>query len=292
MGKPNSATSTGLWAWMISLGLHGILLGGFAMVRVPTAVREVPEGRGAVVSLEAVSRVIEAEPIAPKPILKPILSDRAQASLPADSMPPVPTDLPMSAQIGDFSEELIGPAADFFGGPLAAGRICFVTDCSGSMFGRMGLVRDQLRQAIENLAPNQFFSVIFFREGETILESGSGSLVRAGATWKEKAIGLVESVRPGGTTAALPALRRAMELRTPGGQGAELIYFLTDGFDLDEPGAAAFLHEALTLRKKLAPGAVIHTIGFWTEPEDRRILETLAAQTGGLFIPVESAEEE
>jgi hypothetical protein len=292
MGRANNATSSGVWAWVISLGLHGILLGGFAVVRVPTAVREVPEGRGAVVSLEVVSRVIGTEPITPKPTLRPILSESPRADLSASPMPQVPTDLPGSPQNGVFSEELTGPSVDFFGGPLAAGRICFVTDCSGSMFGRMGLVRDQLRQAIENLAPNQFFSVLFFREGQTLLESGSGSLVRAGAASKRKAIDLVESIRPGGATAALPALRRAMELQTPGGQKAELIYFLTDGFDLDEAGAVRFLREVLGMRKKLAPYSVIHTIGFWTEPEDRRILETLAAQTGGIFIPVESKEEE
>jgi hypothetical protein len=292
MGRSNNATLRSVWAWLISLGLHGILLGGFALVRLPTAGRDVREGRGAVVSLEAVRRVIEAEPVVPKPTLRPILSDNAEANLSWRSMPEVPADLPVSGEAVDLSEELIHPSGTFFGGPLAAERICFVTDCSGSMFGRMGLVRAQLEQAIENLASNQFFSVLFFREGETILESGSGFLVRAGRESKQKALELVESIRPVGPTAALPALRRAMELRTPGGQGAELIYFLTDGFDLDDAGAARFVREVLGMRKKLAPQTVIHTIGFWTDPGDRRILEILAAQTGGIFIPVESVEEE
>ena len=40
-------------------------------------------------------------------------------------------------------------------------------------------------------------------------------------------------------------------------------------------------------RKELAPRAVIHTIGFWTEQADRWILETIASQSGGIFISVE-----
>lgn len=293
MGKPNHRISSGLWAWMISLGLHGVLLGGFALMRIPSEISEVRGDRGAVVSLEAVSRVIDSEPIAPKPALRPILSENPRSNPSAVSAPPVPTDIPMSSPDAvTFSEDLIGPSADFFGSRLAADRICFVTDCSGSMFGRMGLVRGQLTRTIGNLSANQFFSVLFFREGQIILESGSGSLQRASASSKQKAIRLIESVRPGGRTEALSALQRAMELRTPGGERVELIYFLTDGFDLDESGAAFFLHQAETLRKKLAPGVIIHTIGFWTEPEDRRILELLAAQTGGTFIPVESGAEE
>jgi hypothetical protein len=61
---------------------------------------------------------------------------------------------------------------------------------------------------------------------------------------------------------------------------------------LDETGAAGFIREVLALRKKLAPESVIHTIGFWADPEGCQILEILAAQTGGIFIPVDSAEEE
>lgn len=293
MGKPNRRISSGLWAWMISLGLHGILLGGFALVRVPSGISEVRVDRGAIVSLEAVCRVIESEPIAPKPTLRPILSENPRSTPSSDSAPPVPTDIPVSSPDAvTFSEDLIGASANFFGSRLAADRICFVTDCSGSMFGRMGLVRDQLTRTIKTLSANQFFSVLFFREGQMILESGSGSLQRASASSRQKAIRLIESVRPGGRTEALSALQRAMELRTPGGEKVELIYFLTDGFDLDEAGAVFFLHQAETLRKKLAPEVIINTIGFWTEPEDRRILEVLAVQTGGIFISVESGAEE
>jgi len=288
----NRSRATGIWAWAISLGLHGLLLGGFAMVGVPTGTRDIPEGTGAAALVETVSRMIEAEPIVPKPTLVPIQTTGPEPSISDRIMPEVPTALLGSERIEDFSADLLGWPGDFFGGSLAAERICFVTDCSGSMFGWMGLVRAQLRQAVENLAPNQFFSTLFFHEGNVILESGSGSLVRASADSRQKAIDLIESILPEGPTAALPALRRAMELKTPAGHGVELIYFLTDGFDLDETGAAGFIREVLALRKKLAPESVIHTIGFWADPEGRQILEILAAQTGGIFIPVDSAEEE
>jgi hypothetical protein len=78
-----------------------------------------------------------------------------------------------------------------------------------------------------------------------------------------------------------------MSLRTPAGQAPDLIYFLTDGFDLDSEGASDFLEQADAMRKHMAPQAVLHTIGFWTAPADCQILQELADRSGGTFTSVE-----
>lgn len=293
MRKPNRGTSMKTWAWMVSFGIHAILLGAFAFVRLHAAVSHPPADSAAFVSVEPASRVIRAETIAPKPKLRPIVSERPRVDLPSSSKPKPPADIPLHDSVpAVLSEDLISPSLDFFGNRSAAKRICFVVDCSGSMFGRMGLVREQLIKTVDKLAPDQFFSILFFQEGDTHLESGSGFLQRATGSSKQKALDLIHSVLPSGKTEALGALRRAMELRTPGGEGPEVIYFLTDGFELEESGAVLFVRQVEKMRKELAPGTMIHTIGLWTEQKDRWILETLASESGGSFISRESGQEQ
>ena len=226
----------GLGCWAVSAAVHAVCLGSLAFVHFPSGGLQGSGGSGAFLSNQAVGRVLEVEPTAPKPRLKPL---RAQRPLPsavqkgtfaaaaeerAEKGPIVPTPL---------SEDLIDPAVNFFGARRAAGRICFVVDCSGSMFGRMGLVRRQLIEAVHRLTPDQFFSIVFFGGTREYFETGAGGLRRASLSAKQEAIRLIKSVRPGGRTDALSALAKALSLRTPAGQGPDLIYFLTDGFDLD-----------------------------------------------------------
>lgn len=293
MRKLNSGTWTSLGAWSVSLGIHAVLLSVFSGVRLQSAVSQTHADSAAYLAMEQVSRVIQAEPITPKPKLRPILSEKVRVDFTPGSKPEPPIEIPLCGSVPSIlSDDLISPSVDFFGNRSAARRICFVVDCSGSMFGRMGLVRQQLTRAIDKLAPDQFFSILFFQEGDTILESGSGILQRATTVSKQKALDLIVTVLPSGKTEVLGALRKAMELRTPGGEGPELIYFLTDGFDLEESGAVLFVRHVEKMRKELAPQTAIHTIGFWTDQKDRWILEVLATESGGIFISVESGQEQ
>jgi len=284
----------GLGCWAVSAAVHAVCLGSLAFVYAPAGSQPAEAGAGAFSSNQAVGRVLEVEPTAPKPRLKPL---RAQRPLPsavqkgtfaaaaeerAEKGPIVPTTL---------SEDLIEPAVNFFGARRAAGRICFVVDCSGSMFGRMGLVRRQLIEAVHRLTPDQFFSIVFFGGTGEYFETGAGGLRRASPSAKQEAIRLIVSVRPGGRTDAMSALAKAMALRTPAGQGPDLIYFLTDGFDLDSEGAFDFLEQADAMRKQMAPQAVLHTIGFWTAPVDCQVLQHLADRSGGTFTSVEYKRE-
>jgi hypothetical protein len=155
------------------------------------------------------------------------------------------------------------------------------------MYGRMYRVKDQLRQSILKLTSGQAFSVIFFMDGQQVVMSGSGRLEQATAAAKSQALNLIASVRPEGTTDALHALEMAMRLQGPDGRGAEAFYFLTDGFDLDAAGSRDFLVAVQGLRRTLAPRAVLHTIAFSPQAQDRLLLETLAESTGGGFVEVD-----
>ena len=52
-----------------------------------------------------------------------------------------------------------------------------------------------------------------------------------------------------------------------------------------------FLETADAMRKQMAPQAVRHTIGFWTAPADRQILQQMAERSGGTFTSVEYKRE-
>ncbi|HOQ03846.1 MAG TPA: VWA domain-containing protein [Anaerohalosphaeraceae bacterium] len=285
----------GLGCWILSAGVHAVCLGALAFVRFPSGGTSDRPGSGAFSSIETPAAVRIRELTAPKPQVKPLTSERllspSAERKPHPEVRPEPTRNPSFSIPSHLSEELVRPLVNFFGNRSAAGRICFVVDCSGSMFGRMGLVRRQLAEAVSRLTPDQFFSVLFFGGNGRILELGRGELLRAVPAAKQDAIQLAESVRPEGRTDALSALARAMSLRTSDGRGPDLIYFLTDGFDLDKEGTASLAEQAEELRRKLAPQAVIHTIAFWASPMDRQVLEIIAQRSGGSFTCVDYEPE-
>ena len=175
---------------------------------------------------------------------------------------------------------------EFFGQKSIVSRVCYVVDCSGSMYGRMYQVKDQLKKSILKLNSRQGFSVVFFMEGQTVLTSGGDTLTPATAGTKSTALELIESVRPSGSTDAGHALEAAMQLKDTSGKGAEVVYFLTDGFDLDSASSRLFVEKVNRLRSKHAPGTVLHTIGFGPQPRDRQMLKHLAQNTGGAFIEI------
>jgi hypothetical protein len=222
---------------------------------------------------------IESEP-------KPLVVEAVEiepAADPAAIAEPVPTAPPLPPAPFATPNEV-----EFFGQKSIVQRICYVVDCSGSMYGQMYRVKDQLKQSIMKLNPSQAFCVLFFMDGREVLMTGSGKLEAATVRAKSQALELIGKVKPGGRTDAAHALECAMQLRDTERQGPEVIYFLTDGFNLDESGSQLFVDKINRLRRSLAPSAVVHTIGFWPEEADRRMLKTLAQQAGGVYIEVEN----
>ncbi len=284
----------GLGCWLVSAALHAVCLGALAFVHFPSGGGTADSASGSFSVSESAARLRMPEPTFPKPQIRPLKTERVLPSLERMKVPsvhssglePSPASIPFR-----LSEDLTGPSVSFFGACCSAERICFVVDCSGSMFGRMGLVRRQLTEAVSRLTPDQFFSVLFFGGGGRIWETGAGELRRAVPAFKQEAFRLVDSIRPEGRADALPALARAMMLKTAEGRGPDLIYFLTDGFDLTPEGTARLADRAEGLRKKLAPQSVIHTIAFWASAADREVLRTIAEQSGGCFTCVDYEPE-
>ncbi len=283
------------WALIFSVAAHSVTLAVFTGVKLSgrTEAKVTPKP---VISLQMIERVVAERTPKPKPRIEPIVepaveSESEQLPLVAEPQPPepvvadAPTEAPQVAEpVAQTQPQL--DEVEFFGQKSMVRRVCYVVDCSGSMYGRMYQVKDQLKQSILNLNSRQSFSVVFFMEGQTVLTSGGGRLAPATAGAKSTALELIESVRPSGSTDAEHALEQAMQLKDVSGNGAEAVYFLTDGFDLDSENSRLFSEKINRLRNAHACDAVLHTIGFDAQPRDRQMLRRLAQNTGGAFINI------
>jgi len=278
------------WALIFSVAVHSVTLAVFTGVKL-SGRAEGEVSPPPVISLQMIEQVVVAEPAPkPKPRVEPIVQPESkQPALIADPQPePLVADTPpeppqVVESIVDSKPE--PDEVEFFGQKSMVQRVCYVVDCSGSMYGRMYLVKDQLKKSILKLNSRQGFSVMFFMEGQTVLTS-SGTLAPATAGAKSTALELIASVRPSGSTDAGHALKAAMQLKDTSGKGPEVVYFLTDGFDLDAQSSRLFTEKVNRLRSKHAPAAILHTIGFAPQPQDRQMLKHLAQNTSGAFIEI------
>jgi hypothetical protein len=177
------------------------------------------------------------------------------------------------------------------GPPSEADRkLCYLVDCSGSMQGIFGRVRKRLEAAIAALRPDQYFSVVFFGDGQ-VSDLADGRLVRATPQAKRQAAAFIGLSRPAGVTNALEALENVVGLRDPSGRPPALVYFLTDGFELTGPDREEFSRRVTELLAQKAPSTRINTVGFWPQTSDRLMLEAIAARSGGqsVFITKEDS---
>lgn len=277
--------------------LHAAALAVFTSVRLSdrlsTDASEPPS-----ISMQMIETAMAQPAPIPKPKVEPVVKPEPREEPKPESEPepliaeetPViePTAEPVAAaEPAPQAPMATANEVEFFGQKSIVQRICYVVDCSGSMYGQMYRVKDQLKQSIMKLNPPQAFCVLFFMDGREVLMTGSGQLASATVGAKSQAFELIGKVKPGGSTDAINALECAMQLRDEDRHGPEVIYFLTDGFDLDDNGSQLFIEKVDHLRNSLAPTVVVHTIGFWPQDRDRQMLKTLAQNTGGEFIPVQ-----
>jgi hypothetical protein len=292
-------TSVKRWAWGLSIVFHVSLLVTFAFIKFSSGGNPPTHLAAPVTSIKTITAVTNLSPIVPKPKVNDISTkpDRIMANtippLPAVANPKPSLDLvpvseiPLAEAIG--SEVAISASAiEFFGQRTYCRKVCYVVDCSGSMQGMFSRVRDKLKRSIQSLQPDQYFYVIFFR-GDRLVESGIGRLIRATPRAKISANKFIDSVRPSGKTNALNALSRAMRTTDPAKRPPELIYFLTDGFDLEASQKTSdFADELEKTRRKYAPGTTINTIGFWTQTADVNILKAIAKNSSGTFTNIDN----
>lgn len=293
-------SDSGHKAWVISITVHLILISIFSTVKfssgpVNRAYATIPSAR-----ISQIRNFVKSQPVIPKPkVIKAVKTYEGDDNPAYLSMRP---DKEFIVKAQGYSTEKITagrgrnivvnnavlPAGiEFFGSSTKERRICFVVDCSGSMQGIFGQVRRKLKDSIEKLQPDQYFALIFFA-GARLIEYGNGELVRASSKNKSGALEFIDSIRPYGVTNALQAIRKAMSLRDQTGTAAGVIYFLTDGFELSDEDTRRFVRRVENLRKYFAPSTKINTIGFWIQRSDRSILETIAKQSGGEFVSIDT----
>jgi hypothetical protein len=169
-------------------------------------------------------------------------------------------------------------AGRFFGLQPGGGgnikRICYVVDCSGSMSETFDFVIAELKSSIGTLKKDQYFHVIFFSENRPI-ELDPKTLTRASRSNKQAAYRFLDTIVAERGTEPGPALKRAFDVNNDKGEGAQLIYFLTDGgFDPKLLGQLA----AWNRRRSVA----INTISF-VYRSDEQLLREIAALHGGQF---------
>lgn len=274
----------GYWALGLSLAAHLAALAATATMRfssVPLATaRACP-----VVSVQAFVPAPEpvSAPKAPEPSIAP---NRPEPTVPPPIETPRPTPATPSAE--PTPEPQQPPATVWFGGQeTAAQRICFIVDGSGSMNGLMYLVRDQLRWSIGRLDSGQAFEILFAAQNGRVTSVFGGRLKNAAPDAKAAALSAISRFRPQGQTEIEAAVVAALAARSEQGLPADVIYLVTDGFDLIAGKPSAFLERLAALRTRLGAAPTLHTVGVYPMDSDRALLRQIAEQFGGQCLIVE-----
>ncbi|NIA16979.1 MAG: VWA domain-containing protein [Planctomycetes bacterium] len=289
-------------AWTISVCLHLIAIVIFSRMVLSQSTKSIVIPRRVEAKISRIKEIIDNPPVTPLPKINALARKKGsfepEVATNLTTFEPKPAANPETlatlASAGSAAalpSKSIGSSVEFFGSRSYNRKICYVVDASGSMQGFFGNVRENLKQSIQNLQPDQFFHIIFFTS-KTLIRFEGSRLIRARASTKAAAYRFIDTVTPAGTTNALDALAGAMRLRDSFGKSPEIIYFLTDGFELTTRQSSRFLDKLLELRNNLAPRIKINTIGFWTQPEDYELLSKIARRTGGTFTRIRTQGNE
>jgi len=289
--RRSTSDSVRVGALSLSVAVHLAALTVLGSVHFRRDAEMSAEAVSADISVHVVERILEAPPAPkPKPRIEPTPAPTVARPLPkpAEPAPPAPPAPKQEPAQPVVSKPDSRPADTVFfsGTTVAAKRVCYVVDGSGSMFGLMYLVREQLRESILKLSAEQSFNVVFFMETGQLLQAFEGTLEKASPSAKAEALNLLGRIRPGGQTIAEDALGAAMRMSDKSGRRAEVLYFVTDGFDLMDGDGQAFIRRIDALRQSVSPGTVVHTIGIYPEARDSGILARLAQVCGGRYIEV------
>jgi hypothetical protein len=168
-----------------------------------------------------------------------------QATTPGDYGPPLsaipgqPTSIQVAGQgegEGAGGSGAAGGVASttFFTVPAQGQRFVYVLDRSGSMglHQALAIACRELTASLARLPATASFQVIQYNSTAAPLVGRQGELVPATADNIRQATAALEALPASGTTKHLPALQMALAL------APDVIYFLTDGDDLDDTDPA------------------------------------------------------
>jgi Ca-activated chloride channel homolog len=125
------------------------------------------------------------------------------------------------------------PPARVTNAEIPAREYVFVVDVSGSMEGfPLNTAKELLRNLIGQMRPTDYFNVVLFAGGSTVLAAKS---LRAEPQNSASAIRLIEQQRGGGGTELLAAIKQAMSLPREAHISRSLV-LVTDGYISGEQG--------------------------------------------------------
>jgi hypothetical protein len=289
-----------IWAWALSIIFHALLLALFAVVGFSKSTHAPYAAAVPKITVSQIKQLNQTPVISPKPKIKntsspvkiplalqqlTIINDTENKTSPTHTTAQGISHLASTAQ--SLNSNISGRHSYLSTHTADLRKICYVVDCSASMFGRLTSVQQQLKDSINSLRADQYFYIIFFRQGRKLHEFGNGKLIRATDKAKTKASRFIETAQLGGTTDAKFAIKRAINIKDSAGKPPQVIFFLTDGFDLKNETEADLPGQLQKFRKQLAPNTIINTIAFQPAPADRQILESIAEKNGGMFINIE-----
>ena len=281
------------WAWAASIAVHLMLLTAFFFVKFSQSKALAGQNAVPIASLSRVRKLTRTPLVTPKPKVKKPDRDgpgkTAAKVTPANQIFASPK--PLFQQRADLINSAAGALPDnqlaalprgteLFGCYTEKRNICYLVDCSGSMRPIFTKVKEKLTESVKNLEADNFFSIIFFGN-DRVLEFKRGKLVRATDGAKKDACEFIERGRSAGQTNAIAAFERAVKIRSQSGSAPDVIYFLTDGFELTDENQQRFTYTIANLIKTFAPAAKINTIGFWPQGHDRIMLKSIARQSSG-----------
>ena len=291
MNRIGHKRHTKIGTWSISICLHLVAIVIFSRLGLSQSPKSLAINQTPETKISRVKEIIDSVLIIPRPKISKAIGTHTSVKLnvpvnPTNFQPaPKPAALAKLASAGTATTlpaDSFTSSVEFFGSKSYHRKICYIVDASGSMQGIFSSVRQNLKHSIENLQPDQYFHIIFFGSG-TLLHFDGSQLVRATQKNKTAAYTFIDGVIPGGTTNAMAALTGAMRLRDGLDKSPEVIYFLTDGFELSDQQSGEFLYQLLNLRKNLASETEINTIAFWAQPGDCRLLSNIAQKCNGTF---------
>jgi hypothetical protein len=177
-----------------------------------------------------------------------------------------------------------GGATDGPGNPVfvetTARRVVYLVDGSGSMMNKFDIVRKATNKAVSELKPTQWFNVVVMNENTDGATPFSKRAIAATDANKTAFYAFMKRTQPHGSSDPLPAMRFAFD------QGADVIYFLTDG---DFPNSNQVIAEVA--RMNPVKRVKIHTIAFIERGESyERVLKALSQQSGGEFRSISDAD--
>jgi len=291
-----------LWAAVASVVFHVVVLSVLAAARLYPESTPLTANQSEQARLARVRSITQSCPLVPKPNIKhgidahfiprkpnlPIQGEAPASKVRAADNEPILLTSSSYTDIAWSQQDSAPQEVKFFSSGARCKRLCYLVDCSGSMKGLLGQVKDELSRSILALRPDQYFGIIFFGD-DKVTQLAAGRLVRASRQSKAEALAYVKSIDAAGQTNALAGFAGAVRLRNDDGAGPEVILFLTDGFELSTGDVYRFRQNIINLRQTYLAGCIINTIGFWPSESDRRLLESIAALSGGQFVGINEA---